>query len=184
MDGRLIEAPHMRMGLIGGGLVFGGALLSALLIGNIYSDTQARILIEAMAPSAQTLCFAVITASATIITLMLATLSFTYEVDNQFNTHFYRQLNVIALTSSIALVLAVVVLLMLTIPLTEAEALQSWFRMAYYLLIVCVASLSGLIVMIVLMLYKTMKDLIEVVSLSQNGDNAQQQQPHDERIRG
>lgn len=162
----LRSSPYSRSAALGGGLVFVLAIFSAYLIGSVYSDTQARGLIEAMAPSARTLCFAVITASATIIPLMMALLSFSRQVDNDFELQFFDQLKLIVLTSSGALVLSVIVLLMLTIPLTESEALRSWFSVAYYLLIFGVSMIAGLIVAVVIMLYRTLTDLIHLIQPS------------------
>lgn len=153
-------SPNSLSAAVGGGLVFLLAMLSAYLIGNVYSDTQARSLIEAMAPSARTLCFAVITASATIIPLMLAMLSFSRQIDDEFDRQFFSQLKLIVLTSSAALVLAVLVLLMLTIPLIESDTLRSWFTLAYYVLIFFVSTVAGLIVSVVIMLYHTLTGII------------------------
>ncbi|MGB1286539.1 MAG: hypothetical protein ACPG7F_08405 [Aggregatilineales bacterium] len=154
---------HIRVALVFGGVVFLLTIMGALLISNVYSDSQARNLIEAMAPSARTLCFAIITAVATINSLMLTTLSFSHQLDNEFKHHFYHQLRLIAFIGAIALILSVIVLLMLTIPLTESEALREWFTVAYYLLVGGVAGVAGLTIVLIVMLYRTLSHLIKIV---------------------
>ena len=153
-----------RLAFIIGGIVFSGALGSGLLVDTIYSDTQAQGMIEAMAGSARTLCFAIITASATIIPLMLTMLSFIHQVDREFDAVFYTQIRTIVLLSSTALILSVLVLLLLTIPLVESEHLQTWFSTLYYTLLVGVSAVSGLIVMIVIMLYRTVDRIVQILT--------------------
>ncbi len=155
---------HSRLALFSGGSVFCITVLSAVLIGNIYTDTQARSLIEAMAPSTRTLCFAIITASATIIPLMLTMLSFIHQIDREFDRGFYVEIKGVVFISSTSLILSVVLLLMLTMPLVEAENLRPWFTLAYYALVLFVATVSGLIVMVVVMLYQTVAQIIQIIS--------------------
>ncbi|MCA9913590.1 MAG: hypothetical protein KC496_09590 [Anaerolineae bacterium] len=149
---------------IGGGIIFLAAIIGAFFIGRIYSDTQARDLIEAMAPSLRTLCFAIITAAATMISLLLTTVSFTHQIDNTFDKSFYGQIRLIARLSTIALILAVSVLLALSIPLTESDALRPWFSAAYYLLTLAAATLAAFIVATIILLFQTMSDIIYVVN--------------------
>ena len=159
----LKESARTRVSLMGGMCVSLLALLTAILIVNVYSDTQARVMIESMSPSARTLSFAVMTASATIIPLMLTILSFASRLEREFDRIFYRQVKLISLMSSIALILSVLVLLILTIPVLESDSLQSWFRAIYYILVFCVSILAGLIVSVVLLLYRTVTDIIGIV---------------------
>jgi len=152
-----------RQALIGGVLVFLGAMLGGVLIGGIYSDTRARVLIEAMAPSLRTLCFAIITASATILSLLLTTVGFTQRLNQDFDIQFYDQIKSIAQTSSLSLVLAVTILLTLTMPLTETDSLRSWFTIMYYVLMVSSAVLAALIVATIIMIYQTVVHIIHAV---------------------
>ncbi len=152
-----------RQAFIGGLFVFLVALAGILLIGGVYSDTQARVLIEAMVPSLRTLCFAIITASATIISLLLTTVGFAHRLDNDFDKRFYHQIKLIARLCAIVLSLSVAVLMVLTMPLTETEQLQSWFSTMYYVLILSSALLAAIIIAIIILIYRTVVDIIHVV---------------------
>jgi len=152
-----------RRALIGGSIIFAGAIIGAFFIGGIYSDTQARQLIAAMAPSLRTLCFAIITASATVISLLLTTVGFSHRLDNDFDPHFYQVVKLIAKLSSASLILSVSVLLTLTIPMTESEALRPWFSATYYVLVFCSALLAAFIVATIILLYQTVNNIIHVV---------------------
>lgn len=94
-------------------------------------------MIEAMDPSLRTLCFAIITAAATMI----------------------------------ALILAVSVLLTLSIPLTESDALRPWFSAAYDLLTVAAATLAAFIVATIILLFQTMIDIIYMVNREFRDEN-------------
>ena len=144
-------------------IIFLGTLIGTFLIGQIYSDTQARAFIEAMAPSLRTLCFAAITASATVISLLLTTIGFAHRLDNDFDQPFYHQIKLIARLCSLSLIIAVSILLVLTMPVTESDALRTWFSLMYYTLIVFSAALAALIVSIIILLYRTIDHIIYVV---------------------
>ncbi|GAB4522383.1 MAG: hypothetical protein OHK0046_34830 [Anaerolineae bacterium] len=164
------RATHLRSALIGGGFVFMLTLLGAVLIGNVYSDTLARGLIEAMAPSIHTLGFAVIATSATVIALMPTFITFAQGLHNNFNAYFYAQVRLIALMCCVALITSVIMLLILTIPLTETDTLSIWFSIVYYFLILCVAVTSAMVVGVIIMLYKTLTDLLNIALPPRSGD--------------
>lgn len=157
------NSAHTRAAMLGGLIIALGSLGTAIIVINVYSDTQARTMIEAMAPSTRTLCFASITASSTIIPLMLTILSFAQRLEREFDELFYRQIKLTARLSSAALVLSVTVLMILTVPLLESEALRSWFQTIYYVLVAGVSSIAGLVVTVVLILYRSLSDIILIV---------------------
>lgn len=161
------NTPHAREALAGGIMVFMLAIGGALLIVSIYSDIQARELIEAMAPSLRTLCFAIITASATIASLMLTTLGFTQRLNTKFELRFFFQIKMTSFLCTAALTLSVLILLILTIPITESENAQATFTHLYYVLIVGSATISSLIVSVIILLYRTMTDIIYAVEPSE-----------------
>ena len=159
-----------RKAFIGGFTVFLLALIGALFIGDIYSDTEARVLVEAMSPSLRTLCFAIITASTTVVSLLLTTVGFAHRIKNDFDPHFYQEIKLIAQLCTFLLILAVLTLLALTMPITESDNLRSWFSVVYYVLIISSAILSALIVSTIIVLYETIKNIIRVVYPDDNND--------------
>jgi hypothetical protein len=160
---RLRIVPHAQPAVIAAIVVFVFAILGALFMGRAYSDFHARGLIEAMSASTLTLCFATITASSTVLALMLTIITFTYRLDTEFGEGFYAQIKLIAQLCSFTLILSVAVLLILSIPLTESEPLADWFTAAYYLLTIMVSAIASLMIAIIVLLYNTLNDLIGLI---------------------
>lgn len=150
--------------LVGGLLAAGIALIGQWFVGQIYSGAEARRLIEAMVPSARAVGTSVVTASGTILALMLTMLSLTSEAKTRFDSTFYKRIERIGLLSTIALAAGILLLLVLSIPLQESKNVpSSWYSGVYYVLIALTAALAGLLVAIVLMLLNAMSSLIEVL---------------------
>ena len=161
-----------KKALIGGVLAAAIALGGQWLIGQIYSGYEARKLLEAMSSSAHYLGSAVVTASATIIALMLTMLSLSSQADDDFDTVFYKRIERIGVLATISLTGGILLLLFLSVPFQEADGVPNrWFTTIYYVLITFLAVLSGLLVAIVLMLLNAMTSLIDVVRPSANEDD-------------
>lgn len=160
-----------KRAIVGGLLAGAIALAGQWLVGQVYSGYKARELLEAVASSSRYLASSIVTASATIIALMLTMLSMTKQTDGEFDSVFFKQIQRIALFSTIALSAGILLLLFLSIPLQESDQVpSSWFRIIYYVLITFVAGLSGLAVGIVLMLLNAINSLIDVVRPSTDTD--------------
>jgi hypothetical protein len=151
-----------KQALLAGTFIFLVAIFGSQVIGRIYSEIQARQLIEALSPSLRSLCLGVISASATIISLLLTTVSFVVQLDSEFDEYFYRDARLITRLSSWALFLAVFILLLLTIPITESDTLESWFSSIYYVLMLCSATLATLIVATIIVLYRALNHILDV----------------------
>lgn len=161
-----------KKALLGGVLAAAIALAGQWLIGQVYSGYEARRLLEAMTTSAHYLGGAVVTASATIIALMLTMLSLTNQAKKDFETVFYKRIERIGVLATISLIGGILLLLFLSVPLQEADTVPSrWFTSIYYVLISFLAILSGLLVAIVLMLLNAMTSLIDVVRPEVNEDD-------------
>ncbi len=153
-----------KRALIGGLLAGGVAVIGQYLVGRIYTDTEARRLLEAMMPSARSVGTGVVTASATTLALMLTMLSLSRHTASELEATFFIQIRRIGLLSTTALIASVLLLLMLSIPLQETENLPaSWYSTVYYVFITLTAGVTGLLVAIVLMLYNAMQSLIAVL---------------------
>lgn len=147
-------------GLLAGGVVIGGQLL----VGRIYSETEARKLIEALVPSARTLGSGVVGATSTILALMLTMLSLSRHATSELESVFFKRVKRIGLLSTIALVTGSLLLLLLSLPLQESKNVPGfWFSAIYYALIGLTAGITGLFVAIVLMLYNALGSLIKVL---------------------
>lgn len=157
--------------------LFGGFLSAAIalggqwLVGQIYSGYEAQQLLEGMAQSAHYLASSIVTASATIIALMLTMISLSKQSDNQFDSIFFKRIERIGTLSAIALAAGILLLLFLSIPLQKSDQVpSSWFTVIYYFLTGFIAGLAGLVVSIVMMLLNAISSLIDVVRPTQEED--------------
>lgn len=156
-----------KKALFGGFLAGSIALGGQWLVGQVYSGYEARQLLEAVASSSLYLAGSVVTASATIIALMLTMISLSKQTDNEFDSIFFKRIQRIGRLSAIALISGILLLLFLSIPLQESDQVPSYyFKPIYYVLIVFVAGLSGLMVSIILMLLNAINSLISIVKPS------------------
>lgn len=147
-------------GLLTGGIALGGQYL----IGQVYSGYKALQLLEAVASSSLYLGSAIVTASATIIALMLTMISLTKQSEGEFDSLFFYRIQRIGSLSAVSLTAGILLLLVLSIPLQESDQVPvAWYETIYYVLISFVAGLSGLLVAIVLMLLNAMNSLIDVL---------------------
>jgi hypothetical protein len=155
--------PYARPSFVASAVVFIAAIAGFFVIGGIYTNTQARGLVEAMTPSVRTLCFAVITSTSTIIPLLLATLSLARRVDQDFDATFYYRVKIIGLLGAVALASATLLLLFISIPLTESENLRAWFRVVYVIVVLGAAWIASLLVSIVMTLYFVLMDILHTL---------------------
>lgn len=153
-----------RRALIGGLIAGGIALGAQVMIGQIYSGAEARQLLEAIIPSARALGGGIVTASASILALMLTLLSLSHQTSSQFEALFFKRIQRIALFNTISLASSILLLLLMTMPFTESNnAPDAWYTVAYYAFIVIAAGLSGLFIAAVLMLYNAVEGIVRVL---------------------
>jgi hypothetical protein len=165
-----------KRALVGSLLAGGIAFLGHLLVGRVYSGTEARSLLEAMVPSARSTGTAVVTASGTILALMLTMLSISRDATSKLEAVFFQRVERIGLLSTIALISSILLMLMLSIPLQESNNLPgSWYSIVYYVLIALTAAVSGLLVAIILMLYNALQSLIEVLRPTSSSADSQEE---------
>lgn len=147
-----------------GGVIAGVIALGGMLLINVSSGSEARLLLEAMLPSIRFLCSAVMTASATILALMLTMLSFSGQQDARLKSSHYERVRQIALVDTITFAAAIILLLILSLPLAESQDVPpSWYTVVYYLTMFYAAALGGALISIVLLLYNAIVDMIRVI---------------------
>jgi hypothetical protein len=157
-----------RAALIGGVIVGAVIIGMQLLIGRVYSGSEARALIVAMSSPVSTLSTTIIGGLATITALMLTMLSISHTLQEKLSRAFYKRIQRIVLVSIVDMVTAIVLLLILSSPIQKAsqQAQQAGSLAAtltYYLLIAMTALVAGLFVSIVIMLYNAVQTVIEAV---------------------
>ena len=154
-----------RDAAIAGAAALGASVLvgtSAYALGQP-SDAEARVLMESMIPTSRFLCSAIMTATATILALMLTLLGMSVKADVNLSTTFYQRIRQIAFYDMLLLVAASVFLVLHCIPITKSDQLPDWwYPTLYYSVLVAAAMLAGAIVGIVVLLYNAVRDLIAV----------------------
>lgn len=151
------------------GAILGGAFAAMILLGVIYSvgavsGAESRRLLQATVPSIRFFGSAVLSASATILALMLTLLSLTHTTETTFAPQHWQRVKQIALATSAAIIGAIFLLLFLGLPLEESSNVPAeWYGWVYYVLMSLAALLGGLLVSIVIMLYKAVVGFIDLL---------------------
>jgi hypothetical protein len=146
--------------LIAGGLAVVFLFLGYYLIGIIQHDGEARARLTAAIPTIRFFASAVITAAATILALMLTLLGFTQSHDGEFTDVHFQRVRRLAKLSVSAMIGGVFLMMLLTMPVTEAEQMQGYYTVAYYVIVGAAALLGGWLVAIALLLQRAVSDLI------------------------
>ncbi len=170
-DGAGSIAEKKRAGkkvLLGGVLTGIVALAGGYFVGQI-SGYGARVLLEATLLTTRFLCSAVMTSTASILALMLTLLGLSGGMDVTLKPSHYLRVRRIALVDLIAFIVATLFLLLLSVPVSESDQVSSsWFTTVYYVVLGISSVLGGILITTVLMLYDTVKDVIQVVGLEGN----------------
>ena len=152
-----------RRTLIGAGLAVGVVALAIGVLGGV-SSYEGRQLLSASLSTVRFMCSAVMTASATTLALMLTILSLSSQVDGQLKPIHFLRIRLIALLDTIVFIGATVLLLMLGIPVEEADSVPpTWFKVVYYFVLGSSALLGGGLMAVVLMIYGAVRDFIRLV---------------------
>lgn len=153
-----------KRALIGAGIAGGLGLLGQFLVGRVYTGVEARRLLEASIPSARSVGTGIVTATATILALMLTMLGLTRHATGALESTFFKQVKRIGQFASVGLIGGTMLLVLLSFPVTESSSLpDSWYAVIYYVLIAITALLAGVLIFVVLLLYSAIDSLIAVV---------------------
>lgn len=151
---------------LAGGLIAAGACLAGTLALGRPGDFEARQLLEATLPTIRFLGSAMITASATILALMLTLLGLSFSTEHRLSGDHYRRIRRIARYDAVVLVGALLFLVLLTMPVAASDNFPSgWFDWLYYGVLGTASLLAGWLSAIVFMLYGTISDIVEVSGL-------------------
>ncbi len=171
-SGRARLFPGSNHAIYGGIVAAAIALGAQWLLGSVYGRYEALQMLESMSSPALFFGSACVTAAATILALMLTILSLMTQADSEFDREFYSKIRRIGQLATVALVGGIVLLLFLSIPFQEAKDTPSWwFVVLYYVLMIFLATLAGLLMSIVLMLQNAISGLIGVIKPSDESDD-------------
>ena len=155
----------LRRALSGGIL---GALVTAIgayVVGHL-SGAEAKLLMETTLPRTQSLAGTIILASATILALMLTLLGVSTGADSDIKPGHYQRVRQIAFFDAIVFSFAMVINLILNVPFVESnEVPTQWYNVIYYVSLGAASLMGGALISIVVMIYNTVSDVIQLVGV-------------------
>ena len=160
---RLAMDADTKRAAVGGAVAALVALMGLILV-NVSSGGEARFLLEGMLPSIRFLCSAVMTATATVLALMLTLLSVSNAESGELKAHHYDRVHQIARVDSATFAAALILLLLVSVPLAESSQVPTgWYTVVYYIAVFYAAGLGGALITVVFMLYHAITDLIDAI---------------------
>ena len=149
-----------------GGLVGGGLITATFWFLGSVQAWEAAQLLSTILETLPYFCSAVLGATATILALMLTVLSLSAQTDVQLSEFHYRRIRNIARLDSIVFVFTIVFFVFIGMPYDEADGFpESAMTWVLYAVIICSSLITGVMITIVLSLYQTVSETIEVVGL-------------------
>ena len=154
--------------LIGGLVATLFTALGVFLLGDI-SGYEAKDLLKTSMSGLSMLCNTIILASATILALLLTLLSLSSATQDDIkNKHYHNVLN-IAKFDVILFISTLILFQLFNIPILESnEVPTNWYDTIYWLTLFVTSILSGMMIVVILMLYNAVTILISIVGLNQD----------------
>ncbi len=147
------------------GLILLIGLGARFAIGNVYSEAEATNLIGSLSQTGLYLGSAIAGAAATTLALMLTLLGLTRQAETDFDPNVYRSISQVAWLSTISLVGAVILLLLLVLPVGEFEKMpDGWYTLMYEVLFAQTVLVCALLVATVVRLFLTIRHVIAHVT--------------------
>lgn len=156
---------YSKRAIIGGLISLFVILLGTFLMGKL-SGYEAKVLIKNSISGLNTLCNTIALASATILALLLTLLSISAAADSKLKKDHYINVIHIAKVDTAVFIAAVMAFLLFNLPITESENVPAnWFNIIYYFSLAISSVLSAALIMVVIMLYDTVRSIIKIVGL-------------------
>ena len=150
----------IKSALVGGVLSAVVIFLGTYLLGNI-SDAEAIENLQEIRPTLRFTASGSLTATSTILALMLTLLSFSQQSERKLRAYHYNRIWWIARFAAIVFVAALILLMTLNVPINNAhEAFHGLYNVVYYTLLVYTALMGGMLITIILLLYQAARDII------------------------
>ena len=140
-------------------------LVAYFVLQRIFQNLPPERLLEAMQGTTNTLCFAGITASATIMPLMLTIFSFARRSETEFDSWFYTRIKNIGRLCVGAFFAGLFTLVVLSAQISDSQEISdNWYRVFYYLTVGGLTSMVAMLVMILWMLYYAIVHVLDVLN--------------------
>lgn len=133
----------------------------SIAVGRVDSFEALR-LIEATIPTLRFITSTVVTASMTVLALMLTLLGLTLSSKWRFKEVHYRRITQVTGLAVAGAMVGTLVLVSLSIPVEQVEDLQNWYAAVYYGLAVAAACLGGLVVATTILIWWTIQGLVDI----------------------
>lgn len=143
-----------------GGMVLVGAVTSA----------EARRLLEAMLDTVRFAASAYVAGGATILALMLTLLTFSLSHDIEFHGSHYRRIRQLAALDAAVIIASVVLLMLISVPLDEADVSHNYYRWMYYAVLLGGSATGGIFISVVLMLLYAVRGLVVLAEDERKSD--------------
>lgn len=157
-----------RRALMGGGMAAAITLIGATVVGQA-SGYEAYRLLEVALSTTRSFCGTITLATGNILALMLTLIGLSANTDIDLAWAHYQRVEEIALADTITFVMAILIYLLLNVPISESEPTSDptrWIAWFYYATLGLASILGGAVITVILMLFNTVRDLILVLSPS------------------
>ncbi|CAH1001385.1 hypothetical protein LEM8419_02287 [Neolewinella maritima] len=139
-------------------VIFAGTQLLGFI-----SDAEAIENLREIRPTLRFTASGAITATATVLALMLTLLSFSQNADRKLRGYHYDRIWWIARFSAGVFIAALLLLMMLNVPINNAEeTLAGAYKTVYFVLLIYAALIGGSLITIILLLYQAARDIIVI----------------------
>lgn len=158
---------YNKRALFGGIIAAILAITGSFLVGNL-SGNEAKQLIDIFIPGLNTLCNTIVLASATILALLLTVLSLSTSSNSRLKDSHYRHILLIAKVDTIVFVVSLLSFQLFNTNITQSDQIPAhWFDVIYYTILIISSCLCGALISVVLMLYNTVTNIIQIVGLGE-----------------
>ena len=172
----------LRSALVGGLLSAAVIFVGTQLLGNI-SDSEAVANLQEIRPTLRFTASGTMTATATILALMLTLLSFSQNAERKLRGYHYDRIWWIARFCAGIFIMALVLLMVLNVPINNAEeSFGGRYNMVYYILLVYAALIGGFMITIILLLYQATRDIIVIAHPDRTASGIYLNEDDDDRL--
>lgn len=158
-----LPSVDLRRSLVAGGIATAIILIGTLSI-SVGSGSEAKTLLQGMLPTVRTFCSGLLPATTTLLALMLTAISFSHGTDIKIKGAYYDRIRTVAKLDVTVFIATVALLLFLTVPLLQSSNVPpAWYTVLYYFILVYAATLGGLVIATLMMLYSAVHNLLDMV---------------------
>lgn len=153
----------LKRAIWGGMISFAVIGIGGWMVGSA-TGYEAIKLIKLILPSTRSFSSTLLLALGNILALMLTLLSLSASMDIDIKWEHYQRVKQIAWTVTVVLIVTTFAYLLMNIPVTESDnSTISWLPYLYYGILVFSSLLGGAFITIILLLYNTIRDMINVL---------------------